>query len=138
MLAGEAQLVAGAAGVIVGRFAFARNDTGVVGNVDPGVAYRIGFVHRDQPVMITAWLGAQSMTVTQGLEVTLFVEGDFWARVLVTNAVIGNKVFASLTDGTLKAAAAGATVAGYVETPWYVMSAGLAGELIKISTRGPN
>ena len=138
MLAGDSALVSGANGVTVGRFAFARNDNGQVGNVDPGAPYRVGFVGLSNPVLITAWLGGASMLLQPGIEVTLFVEGDFWGRFVSGAAVIGQKVFASLTDGTLKSAAAGASVAGSIETNWFVLSACLTGELAKISTRGPN
>lgn len=142
MLAGEGILIAGAAGLIVGRFGFARNDNGKVDNADPGVPYRIGFVHRDQPVLITGWLAGQGMTVQPGLEVTLHDAGAFWARFPLGAAMSSNaapiKVFASLTDGTARAGAPGANIAGYIETPWYVASLAAAGELAKIQTRGAN
>lgn len=138
MLAGDSALVSGSAGATVGRFGFARNDNGQVGNVDPGVPYRVGFMGHDEMVLITSWLGGSSMLVQPGIEVTLFVEGDFWARFPTTAAAIGQKVYASLTDGTAKAAATGTTIAGFIETAWYVMSTCLTGELAKISTRGPN
>lgn len=99
MLAGVGSLIAGAAGVNTGKFARARNDNGQVSNADPGVASRIGFVHRDQPVLITAWLGQVSTLVTSGLEVTLFDSGDFWAR-FAAGATVGNKVYASYADGS--------------------------------------
>ena len=111
MLAGEGQLIAGAAGVIIGRFARAKNSDGTVTNGDPGVANRMGFVHRDQISLITAWLGSSSMTVPAGLEITLYDQGDFWAR-FAGGGTIGQKVFASYADGSAIAAAAGATVAG--------------------------
>lgn len=111
MLAGEGALIAGALGVIVGRFGFARNDNGEVSNAHPGVACRVGFVTRNQPVVITGWLAANSMTLTPGLEITLHDGGDFWGR-FAAGAAIGQKVFARYLDGTLVAAAAGATVAG--------------------------
>ena len=111
MLAGEGQLIAGAAGVIVGRFARAKLSDGTVTNADPGVASRTGFVHRDQPALITAWLGDSSMTVQAGLEVTLHDDGDFWAR-FAGGGSVGQKVFANYATGAAVAAAAGATVAG--------------------------
>ena len=60
-------------------------------------------------------------------------KGDFWA-VAKTVAVIGQKVFAVIADGTIKTGAAGAAVAGAVETDFKVVTAGAIGELIIIST----
>lgn len=124
MLAGSGQLVSGnatvvdrttgltATGVIVGRFARARNDTGVVNNADPGVASRIGFVHRDQVgLLITQYLGTSTFVMVPGREITLFDSGDFLAR-FAAGAVTGQKVFAAYSDGSAIAAAAGSTLAG--------------------------
>lgn len=109
LLAGAGQLIAGAAGVIVGRFAWAKNSDGTVTNAYPGgtgVVGRLGFVHRNQPAVITAWLGGETMVVTSGLEITLFDMGDFWAR-FALGATIGQKVFASYADGSAVAGTAG-------------------------------
>lgn len=111
MLAGPGALIAGAAGVIVGRFARAKDSDGTVSNADPGVASRIGFVHRNQPALITAFLGSSSMTVYQGLEITLFDAGDFWCR-FAAGAAIGQKVFASYANGTAIAGTDGSPPAG--------------------------
>ncbi len=115
MLAGPGALTAGAAGVIVGRFGRASNADGTVTNGDPGVASRIGFIHRNQPAIIVAWLGQATLTVTSGLEMTLFDAGDFWCR-FAAGATIGQKAFASYADGTAVAGTAGGTVAGATVT----------------------
>jgi hypothetical protein len=108
MLAGEGTLVAGALGVIVGRFAFARVSDGLVFNQAPGSAWRCGFVHRNQPgAAIATWLGQSSMTAQPGTPITLFERGDFFAR-FAAGAVVGQKVYASLVDGTCRAGATGA------------------------------
>ena len=111
MLAGVGALVAGLAGVTVGRFARAKNSDGTVTNGDPGVASRIGFVHRDQPAIITAWLGGATMLVPTGEPVTLFDGGDFWVR-FAAGAAIGQKAYASNADGSAIAGAAGAPPQG--------------------------
>lgn len=121
MLAGPGQLVAGslvvtsqgvtAPGVIVGRFGWARNDNGQVSNANPGVAARLGFIHRNQLVLIAAYLAQSSLVVPAGREMTLFDSGDFWIR-FAAGAAIGQKAFVSYADGTAIAAAAGATIAG--------------------------
>lgn len=97
---------AGPAGVIVGRFARIVSSTGTVTNADPGVTSRLGFVHRAQPALITAWLGESTMTVPGGLEIILHDEGDFWCR-FAGGAAIGQKVFANYSDGTAVAGTAG-------------------------------
>ena len=127
--AGEGALVAGASGLTVGRFAW--NANGVASNAGTGAPS--GFVHRDGQASITVWLGEASMLIQPGREATLMVAGDFWARTS-TAATRGQKIFASLTTGQVQTAAAGATVAGYVETAFSAASACDAGELVKIST----
>lgn len=109
MLAGPGALTAGLA-LLVGLFAWALNDNdatapGVVNNQHPGRASRLGFVGRDQPALITQWLGQASMQVPQGLEVTLYNGGDFWGR-FAAGATVGQKVYASFFDGSLSSHAA--------------------------------
>ncbi|MEX3614244.1 MAG: hypothetical protein VB141_10945 [Burkholderia gladioli] len=130
VLAGPGALVAGDAGVTVGRFAWA-DANGLVTNAGTGAP--TGFVHREQQGLITIFLMESTMIVPKGLAVTLHNLGDFWAKT-GTVATIGQKVFASNTDGSVQTGAAGATVAGYTETKWNVASAGAAGDLIKITT----
>jgi hypothetical protein len=131
-LAGAGALVAGAAGIVTGLFAWVTGNTAV----NNGAGVPSGFVHRENQALITAFLAESGTAVPQGLPVTLYTQGDFWAQATVAPATIGQKVFAKLTDGTIQTAAAGATVAGYIETKWFVASAGAVGELIKITTWG--
>lgn len=128
-LAGEGQLVAGAQGVTVGRFAWAVN--GVVSN--EGTTAPSGFVHREGQATLITWLGASTMTVQPGIPMTLMTAGDYWARTS-TAATIGQKVFASTTTGQIQTGAADATIDGYVETKFVVGSVAAAGELVKIGT----
>lgn len=130
VLAGEGQLVAGASGMTVGRFAWA-DANGLVTNAGSGVP--TGFAHREQQGLITIFLAEASMIVPQGLGVTLHDLGDFWAKTL-TVATVGQKVFASNTTGQISTGAAGGTIAGSTETKWFVASAGAIGDLIKITT----
>lgn len=130
VLAGPGELVAGAAGVSVGRFAWA-DDDGIVTNA--GTGKPTGFVHREQQGVITIWLAESSMIIPEGLMVVLHNLGDFWAQT-TTAATVAQKVFASNTDGTIATGAAGATVAGHTETDWFVASAGDANGLIKITS----
>lgn len=132
----EGTLVAGATGVTVARFAWATS-AGVVSNAGSGVP--TGFVHRRQgAALITTYLAETSMLIPQGFEVTLQATGDYWAEMTVAPATIGNKVFASLTTGQIQPGAAGATIAGYIETAFFVTGfpvggTGAVGELAVIS-----
>lgn len=111
MLAGEGVLIAAAAGVTVGRFARAKNSDGTVTNGDPGAPSRIGFVGRNQPAVITAWLGGATLLVPSGSPVTLHDAGDFWCR-FAAGAAIGQKVFANYSDGSAVAGTAGSPPQG--------------------------
>lgn len=130
VLAGPGALVADTAGVTVGRFAWA-DANGKVTNAGAGVP--TGFVHREQQGVITIWLAEATMLIPAGLGVTLHNLGDFFVSTK-TAATIGQKVFASNTDGTISTGAAGATIAGSTETKWFVGSAGAIGSLIKITS----
>lgn len=129
VLAGPGALVAGSAGVTIGRFAWA-DANGLV--LNSGTGAPSGFVHREQQGVITEWLGRATMLVPKGLPITLHNAGDFWVRT-ATAATIGQKIFASITDGTVQTGAAGATIAGFVETKWFAQSVAAAGELVKMS-----
>jgi len=131
VLADAGALVAGTGGVTVGRFAWA--NSGVV--LNSGTGAPTGFVHRENNALITAFLAESSLVIPDGMGLTLFNGGDFWAKTLTT-ATVGQKVFASLTTGEVKTGATGATVDGYVETSFKVASAASANELIKITTWG--
>lgn len=128
-LASEGQLVANANGTTIARFAwFLDGQVYNAGTIAPA-----GFIHREQQALITDYLGSDSMLIPAGTPVTILTQGSFWART-ATEATIGQKVFASTTDGSVATGAAGATVDGYVETQFYVGSAGAAEELIQIGS----
>lgn len=111
VLAGEGSLVAGAGGVTVGRFAW-------VDTTDNKTTYSRGtypqapngFVHREQQALITSWLGQTSKTVPEGMPVTLFNQGDFWAVVGgSTAATVGAAVYATYADGSITIGSASAS-----------------------------
>lgn len=135
VLAGAGSLLAGASGVTIGLFAWA-NSAGLVSNAGTGAPS--GFVHREPSASIVTWLGTSGNVIQPNREITLHQSGDFWA-VTTTTYTKGQKVFASLTTGQIATGAAGATIAGFIETKWVVGmptqdATGAAGELIKIST----
>lgn len=129
-VAGEQQHVAGTGGVTVGAFAWIKTD-GTVVNAGTGVP--AGFIHRNQQGLITTYLAGSTMTINAGFPIAVMAQGAFWAKT-TTIATVGQKVFASLTNGTIATGAAGATVAGFIETPFTVASAAAANELIQISS----
>ena len=130
VLAGPGAFVAGTGGANVGVFGWA-DTSGLVTNA--GSVVPTGFIHRDMQALIVTWLAEASMNIPAGQPVTLMSAGDFWAKTLTT-ATVGQKVFAVLADGTIKTGAAGATIAGAIETKWFVGSAAAANELVKITT----
>lgn len=132
--AGEGAYVAGAGGVTISRFVWSDATDTLLLNTGTGVP--TGFLHREQGTgLITTYLAETSNIIPQGFMVTAHKAGDFWVKNAGAGAVTkGMKVFANTTDGTANFAAAGATVAGSVETKWYAESAGAAGELIKMTT----
>jgi hypothetical protein len=111
--AGPGGLVAGAAGVTVGRFAW------VTAPLDPNSACQIannfgqgqpaGFVHRSLQGLNTVFLSDASMLIPQGLMVTLMTGGDFWvinsgtvaAVAPGANQPIPMKAYASLSNGAI-------------------------------------
>jgi hypothetical protein len=118
--------------VTVARFVWPGTDTdNQVQNT--GTGNPLGFAIRDQVGIIPTYLAETSMQVPAGFPVQVAERGEYFA----TSANVstqGQKVFATLADGTLQFGAKGGTVSGAVETPWVVERGGAAGAVIKIST----
>lgn len=66
---------------------------------------KIGFVHREQQGLITAFLDPTVLLVQAGREVTLMDQGSFWAK-FTAGAAVGQKVYAKYLDGAVVARAA--------------------------------
>jgi len=130
VIAGEGQFVAGTGGCTIGVFAWA-DANGNVTNAGSGVP--TGFVHRNMQGLTQTVLTEYGTLVPAGYPVTPMSAGDFWVK-SGTTATVGQKVFASNTDGTVQTGAAGATIAGHTETKWFVGSACSANEVCKITT----
>lgn len=114
VLTGEAALVADPLGLTVGKFAWIDTTLRLARNFGAGLP--AGFVARELQASITAWLGASTMLIPGGLPVTLFNEGDFWAR-CGNAATAGQKAFADVGNGAVVAGAAGGgTIAAGVVT----------------------
>lgn len=116
--------------VSVARFVWASGDKGGAKNTGSGKP--LGFLRRVLAYPNYKVSDVGTLVVPEGSPLTVAKKGDFFA-VATTAATVGQKVFAVLADGTVKTDAAGATVAGAIETDYRTETAGAAGELIVIS-----
>ena len=112
--AGPGGLTAGALGVRIGRFAWntyaSAGGPGVANNFCSGASRKPdGFLSNQQQGFSTKFLTDSNDQIPAGYGVTEHRRGDFWALSTLAEAAIGNKVFANLVDGSVLAAAAGAT-----------------------------
>lgn len=106
VIATGAKIVAGAAGVTVGRFAWVSPVDSTASNTGGGLPD--GFVHRNWNAQITTWLGTTSMVIQPGMVSTLFSGGDFWVRNSGTTAATkGMKAYANSATGLVTFAATG-------------------------------
>lgn len=118
--------------VTVARFVWPGTDTdNQVQNT--GTGNPLGLAITDQIGIIPNYLQEYSMQVPAGFPVQVAEQGEFFAS-SANAATLGQKVFATLADGTLQFGAAGATVTGAIETPFVVTRGGAANAVIKIST----
>lgn len=110
--------------VVVGNFAWgcqlaagdaAGEVSGLTTNVEGQLAFgnfygdagcEIGFVHREAELPMYQYLAATTYAYVQGLIISLYNEGDFWAS-FAAGASVGQKVFANYKDGSVYAAATG-------------------------------
>lgn len=128
--AGPFGYVAGPGGVTIGTFVWP-DANGFLVNAGAGVP--LGFIANEQQALITAYLADSGMVVPQGFMLTPYVTGDYWAKTS-TAAVLGQKIFASLTTGAICTGAPAAVIAGFIETKWFVAAPCLAGELVKFTS----
>lgn len=113
-LAGPGALVAGPAGVSVGKFAWIAPDTRTVSNFASAPNAPDGFVHREQQALITVYLQDASNVIPEGFPVTLHSAGDFWVYNNGPSALTkGATVYAGYADGgAYSAAPSGASATG--------------------------
>lgn len=115
--AGPGGLVAGAAGLFVGRFAWTYPPDDPDGTptvaTNSGAGPVIGFVSRAQQASIVQYLDFASMRIVPGQAATLMNGGDFWVvNDGAAEAEIGFKAFAQLNGGKVQFAAAGSIIGG--------------------------
>jgi hypothetical protein len=119
--AGPGGLVAGAAGVTVGYFAWVTpptdpNGTAQIAN-SFGIGNAAGFVYNDTQALDTIFLSDAGLIIPQGLPVALAVQGDFWViNAGSTEAAPGMKAYANLATGAVSFAATGSPTNSAVAT----------------------
>lgn len=112
VIAGAGGLIAGSAGVTVGRFGWVDpGDDVTVTNFAPaalGNAAPDGWVHREQQALITAYLAEASMVIPAGFKMEMMASADgYFKNDGATQALRGQKVYADLSTGKASAAATG-------------------------------
>lgn len=144
--AGPGGLVSGASGVTIGRFAWVYppadpDGTGkIVQNTGAGPVS--GWVHRHQQGLITRYLDIASMVIAGGYQMALLTGGDFWVKNNgATQALPGQKAYASLADGSVSFAAAGAATQSFSVTADIAASTGsftggIQGDLLTVTVVG--
>ncbi|AMM14236.1 hypothetical protein AX768_09155 [Burkholderia sp. PAMC 28687] len=120
----------GTGGLAVARFVWESADSTVL---NTGTGLPLGFAIRDQVGIILTYLQEAGMTLPAGWAVQVAQRGE-WFATSANASTLGQKVFATLADGTLQFGAKGATVTGAIETPFAVERGGAANSVIKIST----
>lgn len=133
--AGPGGLTAGAAAV-TGLFNWIVQATQTVESVCPTAPLSVpdGFLADNHQGLITTWLGAASTLIPQGLGVTLFDRGDFWASNLFAPASVNQKVFVNKV-GQIVGAAAGSFVTTDVSAASPVISSGsISGSVLTVVT----
>ncbi len=142
VLTSDRGFVAGTAGVIVGRFAWADDATNVT-VANSGTGAPTGFVARSGQVgLITAWLAESSMSIPAGLPVVLHSAGDFWVKNDgTTAATIGMKAYANYATGQVTFAATGApptggSVTGSIAASTFSVTGSIADTLLTVTAVG--
>lgn len=109
--AGPGGFTADSDSIRVGYFAWGDPTTGLADN-DLVANALLGFVHREQQALITAFLAPTSLLIPQGYPVTLMNQGDFWAY-FPTGAAVGDTVYANNTTGAPQNTSSGATATNF-------------------------
>ena len=144
--AGPGGLVAGAAGVTVGRFAWwslsladPNGAPAVVNNFGSGPV--TGFVHREQQGLITQFLSESSSVIPAGFGMTLMSGGDFWVKNDgATECNVGMKAYANYADGKVTFAATGASLSasatGSIAASTFSVTGSINGNTLTVTAVG--
>jgi hypothetical protein len=142
-IAGPGALVAGAAGVTVGRFGWIDPATQTL-VANTGAGKPNGFVGNHHNALITTYLAETSMVIPGGFEMALWAYGDFWMKNdSSTESLPGQKVFASQTTGQASQLAAagtspsgGASVTGSVAASTASVTGSIANDVLTVTAVG--
>lgn len=116
--------------VTVGTFVWAGSTPQQAKNSGSGPP--VGLVERWLAYVDDSLASGGTLTVPEGSALQVARRGDYFVTGK-SSSTPGQKVFATLADGSIRTGEAGATVEGAVETAWSVVSGGAAGDLIIIS-----
>lgn len=142
-LAGPGGFVAGPQGVRIGYFCWGASPEDQDGTDQVvnsfGAGQPLGFVHRDQQALITAFLGSSSMVIPTGFMVTVFSDGEFLVINNGTTEVTrGMKAYADFATGKVSFAASGSP--GSASSTSYTIAAGtssftgtIAGDVLTVT-----
>lgn len=135
--------LAGDANIQVGRFVWLDPDNEPIPEHGSGIWMALstgaegvkpmGLVERNHSYFNLDVKDGGTLTVEEGARLQVVKFGDMYIHA-ATAATAGQKVFATLTDGSAQFGAAGATVAGAVETDFVVKRGGAADSLITVSS----
>lgn len=143
-LAGPGGLIAGTAGLVIGRFAWTyppldSNSAAQIA-LNSGAGPVSGFVAREQQGLNTTFLSDAGMTIPSGFMATLYTSGDFWAVNAGTDqATRGLKAFANLLTGAVSFAAAGtfpssaSDSGGAVVNTTLTLTGGIVGNVLTVT-----
>lgn len=117
--------------VVVGTFVWTGTEANLAKN--SGTGQPLGIVERNLSYWNYNIIEGASLAAPDGSNLQVARKGDYYTT-SKTTATRGQKVFATLADGTIQTGAAGATIEGAIETPWTVDEGGAAGDLIVITS----
>ncbi|PAO09834.1 hypothetical protein CIW60_12775 [Enterobacter roggenkampii] len=122
--------------VTVGNFVFQGTDP--ANQVSASGSVVAGFVERIINYYNYTITSAGTLSIPDKTPVTVALKGDFYvAYNQSATPTLGQKAFASTTDGSIVFANAGATVSGHVETGFAVREVRSADSLVMISNYSP-
>lgn len=144
--AGPGALVAGAAGVITGRFAWVAPPTDPNGNnslvFNTGAGIPDGFVMNEQQALNVTYLSFAGQLIQPGFMVTLRIAGDIWCvNDGATEATPGMKAYADIATGKVNFAATGNPLAGAsftaaIAASTFAVTASIADDIMTVTAVG--
>jgi hypothetical protein len=143
VIAGPGALVAGPSGVTVGRFGWVDPATQTLVS-NGGAGKPNGFVGNHHNALITTYLAETSLVIPGGFELFLWAYGDFWMKNdSSTEALPGQKIFASQTTGQASQLAAagtqpsgGASVTGSIAASTASVTGSIANDILTVTVVG--